>query len=168
MLQISDSAPRNELENERNISQVGLSGTDEGSELALILTLDILEGEDGGGLFVNNSTETGLALDNDVGDTHFAAKSRKEDNQFDGVNIVGNNHKRCLLCFNEGNAVVQTVLHEKRLLVLWSIGMNIVFTTSFIGDKPLQVLFPQQQLWREPQGVPSSRPWSPGGTYSGA
>ena len=69
---------------ENNI-QVSLGGGDEGSQLALILAVNILEGDDSGGLLVDDRAETGLALDDDVGNTHLAAKSGKEDNELNGV-----------------------------------------------------------------------------------
>ena len=96
--------------------QVSLGGGDEGSQLALILAIDILEGDDSGGLLVDDGTETGLALDDDVGDTHLAAESGEEDNKLDGVNIVGDDDKGSLLGLDEGNTVVQTVLDEEGLL----------------------------------------------------
>ena len=101
---------------ENNI-QVSLGGGDEGSQLALILAVDILEGDDSGGLLVNDGTETGLALDNDVGDTHLAAESGEEDNELDGVNIVSDDDEGSLLGLYEGNSVVQTVLDEEGLLL---------------------------------------------------
>ena len=96
--------------------QVSLGGGDEGSQLALILAVDILEGDDSGGLLVDDGTETGLALDDDVGDTHLAAESGEEDNELDGVNVVGDDDKGSLLGLNKGNAVVETVLDEEGLL----------------------------------------------------
>lgn len=96
--------------------QVGLSGADEGGELAGILAADVLEGHDGGGLLVDDRAKTGLALDNDVWDTHLAAESGKEDDKLNGVNIVGDDDERRLLGLDEGNAVVQAVLGEEGLL----------------------------------------------------
>ena len=97
--------------------QVGLRRTDEGSELALVLALDVLHGKNGGSLLVNDRTETSLALDNDIRDTHLAAESGKEDNELDGVNIVSDDDEGSLLGLYEGNSVVQTVLDEERLLL---------------------------------------------------
>ena len=65
---------------------------------------------------MDDGTETGLALDDDVGDTHLAAESGEEDNKLDGVNIVGDDDKGSLLGLDEGNTVVQTVLDEEGLL----------------------------------------------------
>jgi len=70
--------------------QVRLGGTNDGGQLALVLALDVLDGQDGGSLLVDNGAEAGLALDNDVGDTHLSAEGRKVDNQLDWVNIVSN------------------------------------------------------------------------------
>lgn len=93
-----------------------LDGRAELGELALVLRADLGQGEDGSGLLVNNGTESGLALDNGVRDTHLAAESGKEDNQLNGVNIVGNEHERRLLVLDETNNVVQTELGGVGLL----------------------------------------------------
>lgn len=102
----------------RENSQVGFGGADEGCKLALVFALDILESKDGGSLLVNYGAQTGFALDDDIGNTHFATKSGKEDNQLDGVDVVSNDYEGRLLRLDEGDAVVQTVLDEKRFLIL--------------------------------------------------
>ena len=65
---------------------------------------------------MNNRTETGLALDDDVWDTHLAAESWQEDDELNGVNIVGDEDKGSLLVLNEADNVVQTVLGDVGLL----------------------------------------------------
>lgn len=65
---------------------------------------------------MDNGTETGLALDDGVGNTHLAAESGKEDNQLNGVNVVSDEDKRSLLVLNEADDVVQTVLDMVGLL----------------------------------------------------
>lgn len=65
---------------------------------------------------MDNSTETSLALDNGVRDTHLAAESGKENNQLNGVNVVGDEDKGSLLVLNEANNVVKTVLDVVGLL----------------------------------------------------
>ena len=67
-------------------------------------------------LLVDNGTETSLALDNGVRDTHLAAESGKENNQLNGVNVVGDEDKGSLLVLNEANNVVKTVLDVVGLL----------------------------------------------------
>lgn len=99
-------------------SQVGLRSADKGSELTLILALHVLEREDSSSLLVHDSAKTSLALNDNVGDTHLAAKGREEDNELDGVNVMCDDNERGLLRFDEGNAVVKTVLGIEGLLVL--------------------------------------------------
>lgn len=65
---------------------------------------------------MDNSTQTSLALDNGVRDTHLAAESGKEDNQLNGVDVVGDQDKRSLLVLNQTNDVVKTVLDVVGLL----------------------------------------------------
>jgi hypothetical protein len=67
-------------------------------------------------LLVDDSSETGLALDNGVWHTHLPAKSGKEDHELNRVNIVGDEDKGGLLGFNESDNVVETVLDSERLL----------------------------------------------------
>ncbi len=98
--------------------QVGFCSGHEGGELLVVLTSNVLESQDGSGLRVNEGSETGLALDNDIWDPHLAAKGRKEDNEFDRVNIISDNDEVGLLGFDEGDAVIKTVFDEQRLLGL--------------------------------------------------
>jgi hypothetical protein len=65
---------------------------------------------------VDDGTEPSLAFHYGVGDAHLAAESGKEDNQLNGVNIVGNQDQRSLLVLNEANNVVQTELGGVGLL----------------------------------------------------
>ena len=105
--------------------QVGLGSLDEGSELALVLGADLLDGEDGGGLLVDDRAEAGLALDDDVGDAHLAAERGEEDNELNGVDIVGDDNERRLLGLNERDAVVETILDEEGLLGVLPIAVRI-------------------------------------------
>lgn len=65
---------------------------------------------------MDDGAETGLALDNGIGDAHLLAERRQEDNQLDGVNIVGDEDQGSLLVLNETDDVVQAVLDGVRLL----------------------------------------------------
>jgi hypothetical protein len=65
---------------------------------------------------VDNGTQTSLALDNGVRDTHLAAESGKEDNQLNGVNVVGDQDERSLLVLDQTDDVVETVLDVVGLL----------------------------------------------------
>lgn len=65
---------------------------------------------------MDNGSETGLALDDGVGDTHLLAESGQEDDQLNGVDIVGDQDKRGLLVLDQTNNVVQTVLDGVGLL----------------------------------------------------
>jgi len=65
---------------------------------------------------VDDRAKSSLALYDGVGDAHLAAESRKEDDQLNGVNIVGDEDQRCLLVLDESNNVVETVLRGIGLL----------------------------------------------------
>lgn len=79
------------------VGEVGLCGRDELCELGLVLGADVLEGEDRGLLLVHDRAETGLVLDDHVGDAHLAAEGWDEDDQLDGVDVVGDDDKAGLL-----------------------------------------------------------------------
>jgi len=98
------------------VHEATLDGLDELGELGLVLRADLSEGEDGSGLLVDDGTETGLALDDGVRDTHLLAERRKEDNELDGVDVVGDEDKRSLLVLDQADNVVETVLDGVGLL----------------------------------------------------
>ena len=88
----------------------------------MVLALDILNGQDGGSLLVDNSAESGLTLDDDVGYTHLPAEGREIDDQLDWVYIVGNDYQGGLLGLDKGNGMIEAVLDEEgllRVLLLW-------------------------------------------------
>lgn len=96
--------------------QVGLGGADESSELLLVLLADIGDSENGSHLVVNDSAKTGLVLDDHVGDAHLAAERGQVDNEFDRIDVVGDDDKVGLLRLDEGYDVVETEFHKELLL----------------------------------------------------
>lgn len=101
-------------------SQVSLGSTDNGSQLALVLALHVLNRQDSSGLLVDNGTKAGFPLYNDVGNTHLSAKCWEVDNQLDWVNIVSNDNQGRLLGLDESNSMIKPVLDEERFLrFLW-------------------------------------------------
>lgn len=117
------------------VGEVSLGGTDDGGKITLVFALDLLDGNDSRGFLVDYGTKTSLALDNDVGDTHLAAKGRDEDDELDGVDIVGNNDESGLLGLNKGNDVVKTVFHEQGLLGVLGVLVLILSSGGGGGQK---------------------------------
>jgi hypothetical protein len=97
-------------------AQVGLGSTDDGRQLALVFALDILNCQDSSSLLMDNGTEAGFSLYNDVGNAHLSAKGWKVNDQLNWVNIVGNYDQGCFLSLGEGNSVVEAVLDEDGFL----------------------------------------------------
>ena len=93
-----------------------LDGLDQLRQLSLVLRADLGQGEDSGGLLVDDRAESGLALDDGVWDAHLAAERWEEDNQLNWVNIVGDEDQRSLLVLNQADDVVETVLDGVWLL----------------------------------------------------
>lgn len=90
-------------------SQIGLRSGNEGGELAIILTTNLLDGNNGCRLLVDDRSEASLSLDDDVWDTHFSTQSRKVNDEFDGVDVMRDNDERCLLGLDQSNDVVETI-----------------------------------------------------------
>lgn len=65
---------------------------------------------------MDNSSQTGLALDDGVRNAHLAAESGQEDDQLNRVDVVGDQNQGSLLVLNQANNVVQTVLDGVGLL----------------------------------------------------
>ena len=65
---------------------------------------------------MDDSAESGLALDDGIGDTHLAAEGGEEDDELNRVDIVGDKDERSLLVLDKANNVVETVLDSVRLL----------------------------------------------------
>jgi hypothetical protein len=93
-------------------TQVSLGGADDGGEFTLVFALDLLDSDDCGGLLVDYSAEAGLAFYDNVGNTHLAAEGGEEDDELDGVDIMGDGDESSLLGLDEGNNVVKTVFDE--------------------------------------------------------
>lgn len=65
---------------------------------------------------MDDSAEPGLALHNGIWNAHLSAESRKEDDELDGIDIVGNEDQAGLLVLNQANDVIETVLDGVWLL----------------------------------------------------
>ena len=101
-----------------HVSVVDLDGRDELGELSLVLRLDFTESENGSSLATDDGTETSLALDDSVRDTHLAAESGEEDDELDRVDIISDDDEVGLLVLDEGDDVVESRLDEEGLLGL--------------------------------------------------
>lgn len=58
---------------------------------------------------MDDGSETGLVLDDDVRYTHLSAEGGDEDDEFDGVDIVGDDDELGCLCLDQGDDVVETI-----------------------------------------------------------
>ena len=101
--------------------QVGLGGTDKGGQLALILALHVLNGQDSSSLLMHNGAKAGFALHNDVGNAHLSAEGREVYDKLNRIDVMGDNDQGGLLGLDEGNTVIKAVLHEEGLLRLLSL-----------------------------------------------
>ena len=58
---------------------------------------------------MDDRSEASLSLNDDVRDTHFSTESRKENDEFDGVDVMRDNDERCLLGLDQSNDVVEAI-----------------------------------------------------------
>ena len=99
-------------------SQVSLRSRNERRKFVVILTANLLKGNNSCCLLVDDSTETSFSLDDDIRNTHLATEGRKEDHKLNRVNIMCNNDKGCLLCLNQSNDVIETIFRVNRLFCI--------------------------------------------------
>ena len=111
-----------------------LDSLDQLGELGLVLRSDLGQSNDGGSLLVHKSTESGLALDDGVWDTHLSAESWEEDDQLNWVNIVWNENQRSLLVLDETDNVVETVLDGIWLLADILLLLSVLDSGSLLGE----------------------------------
>jgi hypothetical protein len=151
---------------EADNSQVSLGSADDGGEVTLVFALDFLDSDDSGGLLVDYGTETGLALDDHIRDTHLAAESGDEDDEFDGIDIMGDDDESGFLGLDEGNDVVKAVFHEQGLLgVLHRPPLSEIIHNENRGILPWRPSpYPQRSRRRQLKDEPSCPAWTRGGT----
>merc|ERR1739838_1015289 len=73
----------------KTIVEVVSGGFDDFAQSALVLRINIGEGEGGASLPPDDPAEARFAFDDAIRDAHFAAKGRKMHHQLDGVHVVG-------------------------------------------------------------------------------
>jgi len=113
---------------------IDFGGCNELEQFALIFRSNILDGKDCGSLLVNNGAQSSLVLNDDVRYAHLAAKGWNEDDQFDGVNVIGNDDQIGLFGFDQCHAMIQTILDKERLLIVLLALHGCVTTLFRLGN----------------------------------
>jgi len=114
-----------------------LDGREEFGEFGLVFGADFGNGEDGGSLLVNDRTETSLAFDYGVGNSHLSAKSWEENNKLNWVNVVGDENQRSFLVLNQTNDMVQSIFNSIRLLANILLGLALLDGSSLLQQSLL-------------------------------
>ena len=91
------------------LEEVGVDAVDELLEVLLVLSLDITKSDAGGGLEADDLTKAGLALDNAVWDVELPAESWEPNDDFEWVDIVGDDDEAGLLGLDKGGDILDTV-----------------------------------------------------------
>ena len=98
----------------------------EGLKVLEVLLADLGQGDSGGRLLVDELAEACLALDEGVGDALLAAEGRQEDEQLDGVDVVGHDDELGLARLDELGHVVKTELEHDGLGGLLGISTTLL------------------------------------------
>ena len=61
---------------------------------------------------MDDSAKAGFALNDHVWYAHLATKSRKENDELDGVNIMRDDNESCLFGFYESSDMIKAVLRK--------------------------------------------------------
>lgn len=110
-----------------------------GLEILEIFLSDISYSDAGGGLLVDELTESCLTLNEAVSNTLLSAESWEECHEFEWVDVVGNNDELGLTFFNEGSNVVKTELEHVWLGTLLNITTSLL-VFSFLLESGLLFL----------------------------
>merc|ERR1719402_35593 len=92
----------------RTIVEVVLDGFDDFAEGALVLGVSVGQTHGGASLTTDHTTQPSLTLDDAVGNIHFPAKRREMHDEFDGVDVVRDDHQLRLLLLHLGGHRVET------------------------------------------------------------
>jgi len=92
-----------------SLVEVGLHCLDELVEGATITRLDVSDGEAGAVLPASHTTEASLVLHDAIGNAHLAAKSGEEENELDGIDVIGDADQLRLLFLHERRHGVNAV-----------------------------------------------------------
>ena len=109
-------------------------------ELRGILLANIGQTDTSGGLLVYKGSETSLILDNHERDLHLTAESGHPHNEFDGVDVTGDQDKLGLLLLDKGGDVLESELDN--------IGdLGVLFLSSGSSNLLDSLLLGGRSLW---------------------
>jgi hypothetical protein len=114
---------------------VGLYGFDEFGEFLFVLVFDFGESDTGALFSSDELSESGFAFDDTVRNVHLSAESWKVDDDFNWVDIVGDNDKLGLFSLDEVNDLVDTAGQSSWSLA-WGIWLSVSSCFSS-GDESL-------------------------------
>jgi hypothetical protein len=119
-------------------------------EVLVVFFSQFGDSDAGGGLLVDELSESCLSLDEAIGDSLLSAESGEEHHHLEGVDVVGDNDELGLAFFDEGGHVVETELEDDWLggllgisatfldlgflqesLLLFLVGLGLVLSEQF-------------------------------------
>merc|ERR1712241_926586 len=89
--------------------EVSLDGLHEFVERAAVVGLDRSKSETSAGLPSSDTSKPSLVLDDAVGDSHLAAQGGQEQNELNGVDVVGDDDELSFLLLDEPGHVVDSL-----------------------------------------------------------
>ena len=115
---------------------VSVAGVLASSKSSFILRVHTGQAHASGSLLVDEGTELSLAGDDGVSNTHLVAESREPHDEFEGIDIVGNQNELSLLLLDELGDVVQTVADEVGSTLLLN-GLAFHFSLGLLSETSL-------------------------------
>jgi len=98
----------------------------------VVFLLDFSKGDTGSSLVMDQLAESCLSLNEGIGDSLLSAQSRQESDQFNWVNIVGDDYKLGLVQFNQFGHVVKSELDVDWLGSL-ELGFSLLCLVVLLG-----------------------------------
>ena len=140
------------------VKVVGLASGNEVGKGLLVLGSDIVNCNHSRSLLASDQTKTAFAFNNAVSrshqvqhstssrddvdsrHTHLPAKSGEEDDELNGVNIIGNDNEFSLFGLDKGNNVVETVFGKDGFLGVFGGGLVTLLLPLFSLGKETSLL----------------------------
>jgi len=95
---------------------VGTDGLNQLAQGSLILVVNVGEGNTGASLAVNETSKTCLALNDAVWNSHLSAQGWQEDDDLNGLDVMGNDNELSLFLLYHANNSVDSAGQQEGLL----------------------------------------------------
>lgn len=133
----------------RSLVVVHLDGINDLGEVHTVTGVHLAEGDGRAGLAADEQSQAGFALDDAIWDSHFAAQGGQEEDHFDGVDVVSDDHELSLLLLDQLGDGVGSGTQEVGLLLrchflALSLGLSDLLQALGLGQWRLWAVLVEQ------------------------